>query len=892
MAHPGLRNAVPSFLGPILLAVLLVATGMIQPAAAGVQQWTAHGPEGAEVTRIVIDPTAPQVVYTLTNAFAGLFKSTDGGATWQRLRPPVRGVLNALVVDPQNPGTLYAATYSGEVVKSLDRGETWSFLGELEQLATLAIDPVTPSTLYAGTLLGGKILKSTDSGQTWQATAADFGQTAVETILFDPAAPSTLYVVALLRGVFKSTDGGQTWAALSNLPADTRLLVISPLAPSTLYASDLVSIFRSTDGGSTWRRSEGGPNGVYALAVNPQSPSTVYAGTPEGVFSSRDGGVNWVYIGLRHTAVYAVAVDPATPSTLYAGGYGTGVFKSTDEGGTWAAINQGLVGSVILGLAMDPTTPSTVYAITTSGLVFKTTDGGLTWSTVSTGRKGSEIYGLWVDPENPATLYANTSLGLFKTTAGGRRWRFIQDSVFALAIDPVHPSTLYASTVQGLLKSTNGGRTWSLSNAGLGDAVVTRLAIAPESPAILYASTSNNGVYKTTNAGQTWTPANQGLSDPPFFIAALAVDPTNSSTVYACDTGQGLVRTTDAGGHWAPVQVSGSHFGCSSVAIAATNPSTVYAGFMGDGVFRSTDGGETWSAFNDGLPNLLVGALAVDSAGTTVYAGTVGDGVFHYATVPPAPCVASDTNACLGGGRFGVRANFETAEGLTGVAHILPLTDDSAYFWFFNEDNVEAFLKVVPGCALNGRFWVFAAGLTDVRVELFVTDSATGIVRSYINPQGIPFQPFQDTSAFPCLGSVGESTWTPGPAAPASAGVGEATGSCTPTLTTLCLGGRFAVGSTFATAAGHRAAAVAVPLTSDTGYFWFFAAPNVEQVVKVLDACNPFGRFWFFAGGLTDVEVTTVVTDTVTGQSKTYVNPQGVPFQPIQDTDFLACGAP
>ena len=77
-------------------------------------------------------------------------------------------------------------------------------------------------------------------------------------------------------------------------------------------------------------------------------------------------------------------------------------------------------------------------------------------------------------------------------------------------------------------------------------------------------------------------------------------------------------------------------------------------------------------------------------------------------------------------------------------------------------------------------------------------------------------------------------------------------------------------------------------LTDETGYLWFFDAGNVEMVVKVLDACSLNQRFWIFAGGLTNVQVTLTVTDTVKGAVKTYTNPQGTPFQPIQDTGAFA----
>ena len=104
----------------------------------------------------------------------------------------------------------------------------------------------------------------------------------------------------------------------------------------------------------------------------------------------------------------------------------------------------------------------------------------------------------------------------------------------------------------------------------------------------------------------------------------------------------------------------------------------------------------------------------------------------------------------------------------------------------------------------------------------------------------------------------------------------------------LCLNqGRFQVAANWRTAdASGRAHAV--QLTSDTGYLWFFDPNNVEVVVKVLDACEPFGRFWVFAGGLTNVEVDLVVTDSMTGQTNTYHNNLNQPFAPLQDTDAFA----
>ena len=114
-------------------------------------------------------------------------------------------------------------------------------------------------------------------------------------------------------------------------------------------------------------------------------------------------------------------------------------------------------------------------------------------------------------------------------------------------------------------------------------------------------------------------------------------------------------------------------------------------------------------------------------------------------------------------------------------------------------------------------------------------------------------------------------------------------GPCTPGAEALCLasGVRFRVTTTWTTAAAAGAGKGA-GLTMDTGAFWFFASSNLELVVKVLDGCAVNGSYWVFAAGLTDVGVTVTVTDTQTGESRSYTNPAGVPFPPLQATSAFA----
>jgi hypothetical protein len=141
------------------------------------------------------------------------------------------------------------------------------------------------------------------------------------------------------------------------------------------------------------------------------------------------------------------------------------------------------------------------------------------------------------------------------------------------------------------------------------------------------------------------------------------------------------------------------------------------------------------------------------AAGYTIQAAYSGGPNFQASagtgalTVTPAACTATSTGLCLKGGRFRVTAAWQTATG-SGVGTAVPLTADTGYFWFFSANNVEMVIKVVDGRAVNGKFWVFAGGLTDVNVVITVTDTLTGASRTYINPLGSAFQPIQDTTAF------------------------------------------------------------------------------------------------------------------------------------------------
>ncbi len=283
-----------------------------------------------------------------------------------------------------------------------------------------------------------------------------------------------------------------------------------------------------------------------------------------------------------------------------------------------------------------------------------------------------------------------------------------------------------------------------------------------------------------------------------------------------------------------------------------------------------------------------------------------------------ADCVEDGDTLCLNKGRFRVEVQWETSQD-SDRGDADALTNDTGDFWFFSRDNIELVVKVLDGCAFNERYWVYAAGLTDVKVIMTVIDSETGVAATYYNPPSTPFRPVQDKEFFAVCSQGGNlyghsrylltdgemesaqggtnrtSRFTASLAAELRAGPVAApleNGACVADDRTLCLeGGRFAVRARWETADGADAA-MARPLTADTGLYWFFSPNNLEMAIKVLDGCRINGHRWVYAGGLTDVAVTMTVTDGETGEVRRYENPAGTPFQPIQDREAFSCSDP
>lgn len=320
------------------------------------------------------------------------------------------------------------------------------------------------------------------------------------------------------------------------------------------------------------------------------------------------------YHGTANRGFSAFAINPRHPHIVYAGS-GSGVFKSTDRGGSWQAVNEGLTELNVSDLVIDQRRPAVLYAATTSS-VFKSTNAGRTWRQISS----TEIdpVGLALHPSNSRVLYAATDEGVYKSSDAGVNWRKVTTHphavrVSTVVLDPQQPATVYAASGGGVFKSTDAGRSWEQRNRGLFpnetpddhsllEGNLSAIVVNSRRPPTLYVG-YHEGVVKSTDGARTWRPVNTGLAGSFRPVGSLAIDPSNPQTLYAgTSASRGLFKTTDGGRRWSAIdrRFRGN---VSALALDPTHSQTVYVGMsFAARAFKSTDGGRTWSALSIPVP--------------------------------------------------------------------------------------------------------------------------------------------------------------------------------------------------------------------------------------------------------------------------------------------------
>ncbi len=525
------------------------------------------------------------------------------GGQWERLPLTSEGgAVSILVMDPSNPSVLYAARSDG-LFKSSDGAGSWDRLAPLESdlfpvtdVTLIMIDPASPSTVYVTAwAFGPALFRSDDGGASWVDLSLAWNDVIpamgeiIDLMPGDPhhwmwfdttSSPSTVYLAGASQtgpgtAVCRSTDRGESWTTLS--PEEATEALASQ--PEGELGTDFQGTVTDADTGAVLAVSMG--------RIDPGDQSIRYAGTAEGVYKSTDSGTTWnkANAGLVTSVAWRVVPDPSSPSILYAA-TPEGIFKSGDGGITWSMILPGQ-GSVVLA----PSSPSTLYAWTSAGL-FRTDDGGAEWTQLAgaglveqTAPTGREDGLALVAADNPDTVFAMTGMAdtpmkrLFRSTDGGNTWSQVLEGIASgtsdaglLAADPVNPSTLFTATESGeagqVLKSTDAGSTWTVVSPpeqwtnGLAD-----VAVDAHAPSNVYAiqgqgiGSGPNPVFRSPDGGATWEKVDlanlEGLGEPFWSPERLLFDPRSPDTLYVpvlrqvgWGIGVGLYRSSDGGVTW------------------------------------------------------------------------------------------------------------------------------------------------------------------------------------------------------------------------------------------------------------------------------------------------------------------------------------------------------
>lgn len=656
----------------VLALSLLVAVGAPVPSDA---EWTPLGPEGGSVNGLVVDRATPMTLYAAVGAqadysYEGVYKSTDGGASWQPTATAGIASLDvrALAVHPTNH-TVFALTDS-TLARSTNGGASWTPLYTLfggKEPHDLVLDPAGPNTIYVAAN-GGGVFKSTNGGTSFVPQNSGLPSLYLRAIAIAPTSPPALYVSTSNGGVYKSVDGAASWTpSNAGLPPDAapQFLVVDPATPTTLVAASCFpgGVFRSVDGGASWSAATTGlPNAMpcaRALAVTPTAPTRMLvalrdAGGPT-VFASDDGGLTWTpsAADLDGRAITQFAFDPTTGSRAYAGTYG-GFFRTGDGGATWTYSMSGIRHRNFWGVTVDPTDTSTIYGYGGSdgpGIIVKSTDGGATW--VASGPRDAlpahpyilDYFAVWrlrVDPTNSNRLYLGTTHGIFRSTDGGTSWQFAAGAsgdTWDIAVDPFDPNTLYSGTDgPAVLKSTDAGATWAPSNSGISSTFMRVIVPDPQHAGVVYGTSPAVGIFKTIDHGASWTRLEGGLPAPfTETYGPVVLDPTNSMHLF---NEAGPIReSTDGGLSW----TARPHFAPGSdLTIDPVDP-TIFYQLTDLTVLKSVDSAFTWQSMSPaGLAGTRINGYALDPVtGATVYVATES-GLFKAAPITGVCTTAAD----------------------------------------------------------------------------------------------------------------------------------------------------------------------------------------------------------------------------------------------------------
>jgi photosystem II stability/assembly factor-like uncharacterized protein len=583
--------------------------------------WEPLGPEGGAVSAIACAKET-QIIYAA--AGDGVYKSTNGGRSWQRSCTGLSGEALAYTSLAVDGNTIYVGTSEG-VYRSVDAAETWELCSQrVTDVTCLAIAPGEPNVIYAAAGMDqSRIFESTDSGENWFSIDESLGPGRFCSIAVNPRNSSIIYVAREntcieqnTQSEWKSGDMGLISTGIWCVKTDSR----------SVYLSTSAGVFKSSDGCKSFSMiSSGLPPNITIIVI--AQPGILYAYSPgNGLYKSEDDGDNWQLLNEELDTLKCLEI---APDAIYAGTQGNGICRSADGGRTWETINSGLGNLDVLCFACTRT--DDIYVSSKHGGLYKSTDGGDSWR--SLGLDGLLVESIMVGQSG--VVYASIDNGLYKSISGGNGWQQITkgpDGVvtFDLAIHPLDPLRIYAATWgDGVYKSSNGGN-WREINEGLIDKRISSIKIAPSSSRVLYAQTYHGILHSSEDAGETWERIDSPATGSG--TSLLAISPRQPGTIYV-KAGDYIFKSFDFGRSFSRIDTPQNSIPLA-LAIDGSRDETLYIG--GEcGIHKTLDGGKTWFPIGDRLPGVMVNTLSVHPVNTNIiYAGTSG-GVFRLVQRTP-----------------------------------------------------------------------------------------------------------------------------------------------------------------------------------------------------------------------------------------------------------------
>jgi photosystem II stability/assembly factor-like uncharacterized protein len=596
---------------------------------------------------IAVAPSNPDIVYVGSGEGLqrpdlsrgdGLYKSTDAGRTWARLGLRDGQQIPQIIVDPRNPDRLFVAVLGHPygpnaergIFRSLDGGRTFErvlYRDEDTGAADVAFDPSDPNTIYAvlwesrqapweNGVFGGPgsgIHKSTDGGTTWRPLARGLPTFADGLgrigITVAPSQPRRLYATVEVRGqglVYRSDDAGESWVQAStetraaSRPSDFAEIKVHPTNPDIVFTGSIVA-WKSVDGGKTWSAFRGAPGGddYHRIWINPDNPDIILLASDQGAIITVNGGRTFSSWYNQPTAqMYHVTTDNAFPYRVCSGQQESGsvcIASRSDHGRItyreWAPVGVEEYGYV----APDPLDPDIVYGGKVTRFDRRTAQ---VQNVGPRPLRGSDYRVLRTapilfSPVDPKVLYFASNV-LWKTSTGGQDWQAIspdltrRDSIvppnvgkyarereararhpgvlYTIAPSYVSPNVIWVGSDDGLIHVTmNGGRTWrdvtppevrakpwskiSLMDAGRFDSLTAYAAVDA-----MRLDDLRPHLYRTHDGGRTWQRITNGIPDGGS-TRVVREDPVRRGLLYA-GTEQAVYFSVDDGENWQSLRLN------------------------------------------------------------------------------------------------------------------------------------------------------------------------------------------------------------------------------------------------------------------------------------------------------------------------------------------------